>query len=81
VPGTLNVTLDWTFAADSFTLIWGQGDCHVNPNCPIVTGPFVGLTKPASLATGTLQAGTYTFVYANNGANTEAVSYTIFFTH
>jgi hypothetical protein len=77
--GTLEGTVDWTFASNPVGLAWASGNCIQNPNC---TPLFQDTTtnKPKTITAPNVAAGTYSLVVANLGTTNESISYQIFFT-
>ena len=77
--GTLDATVDWTFASNQVGLAWASGNCLQNPNCtPLVQDAT--LNKPKTLSAPNVAAGTYTLVIVNLGTTDESVSYQVFLT-
>jgi hypothetical protein len=76
--GTLEGTVDWTFATNQVGIAWASGNCIQNPNCTPLFQDAT-LNKPKTLSAPNVPAGTYTLVVANLGTTNEAVSYQIFF--
>jgi hypothetical protein len=77
--GTLEATVDWTFASNQVGLVWASGNCTLDPNCtPLVQDAT--LNKPKTVSAVDVAAGTYTLLVANLGTTNESVSYQVFFT-
>ena len=77
--GTLEATVDWTFASNQVGLAWASGNCFENPSC-IPLFQDASLNKPKTLSAPNVAAGTYTLVVANLGTTNESVSYQVFLT-
>ena len=77
--GTLEATVDWTFASNKVVLAWASGNCGQSPDCtPLFQD--AALNKPKTLSAPNLAAGTYSLVIANLGTTNESVSYQVVFT-
>lgn len=77
--GTLEATVDWTFASNNLLVGWAQGDCDANPACQILVGDG-SAQKPKTVKTATVQPGKYTLIIENDGTTNESISYQIFHT-
>lgn len=75
--GTLEATVDWTFASSPVNIGWATGNCLQNPNCTLIT-QNTGGGKPKTVTAVNQQPGTYSLVVVNNGTSNEAISYQIF---
>jgi hypothetical protein len=73
----VEAVVDWTSASNNLAVLWGQGSCNLDPNCPIVV-QNITTAKPKTITTPTLTPGTYTLAVVNLGTTNETVSYQIF---
>jgi len=81
--GTLDVTVDWTFATNNVQIYLADGLCSVQdfPYGCDFAGEAESLTaKPERLHLENLRAGTYTLIIVNPGPAVESVSFQIVFT-
>jgi hypothetical protein len=73
----VEATVDWTSASNPVALLFGQGSCNLDPNCPILVQNAT-TAKPKTLTTPSLTPGTYTLAVLNLGTTNESVSYQVF---
>jgi len=81
--GTLDVTVDYTFA-DSRLIIWiarGQctGELFIAEQCDFAATSFAG-SKPRKVSVTGAAPGTYTFIAANAGPRDESISHQVVLT-
>jgi hypothetical protein len=79
--GTLDITLDWTFAANDLDIVLVRGDCSfddfIAELCPAIASSFSTTAKPEKVRFPGAAAGAYTFFVGNNGPADESASYQI----
>ena len=73
----VEATVDWTSASNPVAIVWGQGNCSQDANCPILVQNTT-TAKPKTITTPNLVPGLYTLAVLNFGTTNEAVSYQIF---
>ncbi len=82
--GTLDVTVDWTFAQNNIQVYLAQGQCtldQVNQKTCVFAGFSESATaKPEKLHLTNLAAGTYSLMVGNRGPSVESFSFQIVFT-
>lgn len=82
--GSLEVTVDWTFAANDVDVFIARGNCSfdqfVNEQCTIGAAATSTTTKPERARLANQPAGTYTVVVANFGPGDESIAYQVVFT-
>jgi hypothetical protein len=82
--GSLEVTVDWTFAANDVDIYIARGNCSFNQfvaeQCAIATAATSTTTKPERARLANQPAGTYTVVVANFGPGDESIAYQVVFT-
>lgn len=82
--GTLDVTVDWTFAEDTIHVWLAKGQCTFEQfeadACQYLTQSQVSRPKPRILSVPAVSAGPYTLIVANWGPNDESLSYQIVLT-
>jgi len=82
-PGTLDATVDWTFATNDVDAIIVRGDCSFDQfeaeQCPILA-VAAGTAKPEKLTVSGAAVGTYTLFIENTGPTDESVTYQIVLT-
>jgi len=84
VTGRLDVTVDWTFAANNIDVYVTRGTCTIEQfrqqTCPIVRFSESTL-KPEGLAMNGLPPETYELLIGNRGPGAESVSFRAVLTH
>jgi hypothetical protein len=75
--GTLDATVDWTFAADAISVFIGPGGvctlAQLNAGtCAFIASSQTTTPKPRVLTVPSAAAGTYTIYVFNGGPNTES---------
>jgi hypothetical protein len=79
--GTLDITVDWTFASNDVDLYVERGECTCDlalaNTCQDVTGSDSTTAKPERLTVPNFSAGSYTLVVANAGPERESASYEV----
>jgi hypothetical protein len=82
--GSLEVTVDWTFAANDVDIAITRGNCSfdqfVTDQCAIAASATSTTTKPERARLANQPAGTYTVVIANFGPGDESIAYQVVFT-
>lgn len=82
--GTLDVTVDWTFATNNVQVYLAQGKCtidQVNQGTCTYAGLSESATaKPERIHLTNLAAGTYSLMIGNRGPNAESLSYQVVLT-
>jgi len=82
--GALDVTVDWTYAANDLDVYLGQGSCDGDsfdtPQCPLVAYSESSTAKPEKVHFDNAVAGTYTIFVGNAGPGDEAVSFQVVLT-
>jgi hypothetical protein len=82
--GTVDVTIDWTFAEDTIHVWLAKGQCPFEAfeadTCEYVTQSRVSRPKPRVLSMPSAAAGAYTLIVANWGPKDESLSYQIVLT-
>jgi hypothetical protein len=76
VSGTLEGSVDWTFASNPVYISWARGDCQQNPNCETISENKT-TSKPKKVSAVNASAGTYSLVVVNAGTSNESISYRI----
>lgn len=80
-PGTLDVTVDWTFASNDVDVHLERGECNCSQAqagaCQDVAGSESTTAKPERLSVPNLAAGAYTLVVVNTGPGSESASYQV----
>jgi hypothetical protein len=79
VSGTLEGSVDWTFASNPVNIAWARGDCQQNPTCGTIAENKT-TAKPKIVSAVNASAGTYSLVVVNAGTGNESVSYRIILT-
>jgi hypothetical protein len=82
--GTIDVTVDWTFAENTVHVWLAKGQCTFEQfeadTCQYATQSLVFRPKPRILSVPAAAAGTYTLIVANWGPKDESLSYQIVLT-
>jgi len=82
--GSLDVTVDWTYAHDDVDVYIAQGDCSFDQfivmQCNIVGFSESFTAKPEKATVATAAAGTYTLLVGNIGPDLESISYQVVLT-
>jgi len=82
--GTIDVTVDWTFAENTVHVWLAKGQCSFEEfeadTCQYATQSLVSRPKPRILSVPAAAAGTYTLIVANWGPKDESLSYQIVLT-
>jgi hypothetical protein len=82
--GTLEVSVDWTFASNDVDFVVMRGNCSFNQfyadQCTEVAGADSATAKPERLTVSNFAAGSYTLFVANLGVTSESGNYQIFLT-
>ncbi|HUG38711.1 MAG TPA: hypothetical protein VML54_17260 [Candidatus Limnocylindrales bacterium] len=82
--GSLEVTVDWTFAANDVDIFIARGNCSfiqfVTEQCAIAASAISTTSKPERARLANQPAGTYTVVVANFGPGDESIAYQVVFT-
>jgi hypothetical protein len=82
--GSLEVTVDWTFAANDVDIFIARGNCSFNQfvteQCAIAASATSTTTKPERARLANQPAGTYTVIVANFGPGDESIAYQVVFT-
>ncbi len=82
--GTLDVTVDWTFAANDIDAILTRGNCSVDQllamQCNVALVADSATAKPERLRLPGATAGAYTLFIVNVGPGDESASYQIVLT-
>jgi hypothetical protein len=82
--GTVDVTVDWTFAENTIYVWLAKGQCTYEQfdadTCQYVTQSLTSRPKPRILSMPGAAAGTYTLIVGNVGPRDEAVSYQVVLT-
>ena len=82
--GTVDVTVDWTFAENTVHVWLAKGQCTFEQfeadTCQYMTQSLVSRPKPRILSMSAAAAGTYTLIVANWGPKDESLSYQIVLT-
>ena len=82
--GTIDLTVDWTFADNTIHIWVAKGQCTFEQfegdTCEYVTQSLVPRPKPRILSLPAAPAGVYTLIVANWGPRDESVSYQIVLT-
>lgn len=82
--GTIEATVDWTFATDNVEIYLVRGSCTIdqfnNLTCPFVAFSESTTAKPERVRATNQAAGSYTLYIGNRGPQEEAVSFQIFLT-
>jgi hypothetical protein len=82
--GTIDVTVDWTFAEDTVHVWLAKGQCTFEEfeadTCQYATQSLVSRPKPRILSVPAATAGAYTLIIANWGPKDESLSYQIVLT-
>lgn len=77
--GTLDVTVDWTFASNDIDVFLERGDCNcalaLLDGCQDLAGSDSATAKPERLTVPNLSAAGYTLVVGNAGPGGESASY------
>ena len=80
--GTIEATVDWTFATDDVDIYLVRGTCTLDQfntsTCPFVTFSQSASTKPERISAGNQAAGSYNLYIGNRGPAQESVSFQIF---
>lgn len=80
--GTIEATVDWTFATDNVDIYLVRGTCTVdqfnNLTCPFVAFSESPVAKPERLSASNQAAGSFNLYIGNRGPAEEAVSFQIF---
>ena len=82
--GTIDVTVDWTFAEDTVHVWLAKGQCTFEQfeadTCQYATQSLASRPKPRILSVPAATAGMYTLIVANWGPKDESLSYQIVLT-
>jgi hypothetical protein len=82
--GTIDVTVNWTFAENTIYVWLAKGQCTFEQfdadTCQYVTQSLTSRPKPRILSVPGAAAGTYTLIVGNIGPQDEAVSYQVVLT-
>lgn len=82
--GTLEATVDWTFAANDLDVLITRGNCDfdqlIAQQCTILTFSDSASAKPEKIRTDNAAAGTYTLFVENIGPGDESVSFQVVLT-
>jgi hypothetical protein len=82
--GTIDVTVDWTFAENTVHVWLAKGQCSFEQfeadTCQYATQSLVSRPKPRVLSVPAAAAGNYTLIVANWGPKDESLSYQIVLT-
>lgn len=82
--GTLDVTVDWTFASNDVDALITRGDCSFDQlmamQCPILAFAVSTSAKPEKLTVSGAAAGTYTLFIENAGPTDESVAWQVVLT-
>ena len=80
--GTIEATVDWTFASDNVDIYLVRGSCTLEQfqkgTCPFVVNSDGSISKPEKLTATSQAAGSYTLYIGNWGPAEESVSFQIF---
>jgi hypothetical protein len=84
LPGTLDVTVDWTFASNNVDVYLARGSCSfeqfVATQCQVLSTSESATAKPEKLRVPGTTAGTYTLLVGNRGPADESVAYQVVLT-
>jgi len=82
--GTIEATVDWTFARDNVEVYLVRGECTIdqfnNDTCPFAAFSESPTAKPERIRATNQNAGSFTLYIGNRGPDEEAVSFQIFLT-
>lgn len=82
--GTLDVTVDWTYAANDVDVALASGSCSLEQlqadQCRLLAFAVSSTAKPERLQLAAAAAGSYTLLVENNGPDNESVSYQVVLT-
>ena len=76
ISGTLEGSVDWTFASNEVHIFWGRGDCTLNPSCELIA-QNTGSSKPKMVSAVNASPGTYSLIVLNRGTTNESISYRV----
>lgn len=78
LAGSLEATVDWTFATNDIDVYLTQGSCDAdtigNAQCPILAFSESTTAKPEKIRVASAAAGTYILFVANVGPGDETIS-------
>jgi len=81
--GTLDATVDYTFASSQIVVWIARGQCSfqqfLDDQCTYAATSFAG-SKPRRVSVTGASAGTYTFIVFNAGPDAEAISFQVVLT-
>lgn len=82
--GTLDVTVDWTFASNDVDIYLARGACSfeqfVTDRCNIASFSESVTAKPEKLNVANAPAGSYTLLIGNHGPTVESLSFQVMLT-
>jgi hypothetical protein len=82
--GTIEATVDWTFATNDVDLALVRGDCSfdqfVSQQCTVLVFSVSTTAKPERIRTENAAAGTYTLFIENTGPGDESLSFQVVLT-
>jgi hypothetical protein len=82
--GTLEATVDWTYAANDLDVLVARGSCTLDQllaqQCPILAYSDSATAKPERVRAENAAAGTYTLFVENIGPGDESLSYQVVLT-
>ena len=82
--GTIEATVDWTFARDNVEVYLVRGSCTIDQfnsdTCPFAAFSESPTAKPERIRATNQNAGSFTLYIGNRGPDEEAVSFQIFLT-
>ena len=80
-PGTLDITVDWTYTDSVVWVYVGQGTCldaQIQAGqCPYIFQSVLALPKPRVVTLPNLGAGPYTLLIYNGSTRPESVAFTV----
>ena len=81
LPGTVDVTVDWTFAANDVDVYLARGACSfdqfVADQCQVIAFSESVTAKPEKVSAAGTTAGAHTLFIGNLGPDDESVAYQI----
>ena len=84
ISGTIEATVDWTFARDNVEVYLVRGSCTIdefnNDTCPCAAFSESTTAKPERIRATNQNAGSFTLYIGNRGPDEESVSFQIFLT-